>query len=676
MAKYETKNIRNIALVGHGDSGKTTLADAILFKTKANSRFGSIDDGSSVFDFDAEEKERRISIELAIASCDWEGTHINILDAPGYSDFIGEAISALAGCETAVICINASSGIMVNTRKIWVESAKFHIARAILINKMDMENINYESLLANIKETFGKECVPFYLPVGSGADFKGVVSVTADASAIPSELSNEANEARERLTELDDTLLEKYLEGGKIDPAELEKALPKAIQSGKIVPILCASSKKDIGVKEFLDFVTKFTPSPAGFVHKGKDPQKGEEVIRELNSPFSGFVFKSLSDPFVGKVSFLKVYSGTYGIDTPLFNQRTGTANRVGNLFKPFGKDQRNIREAIAGDIVGVTKVDELSICDTVCAQNAPIKYDEIKFPTPMVSLAAEPKSKADEQRLSASLGKMSDSDPTFKITRDRQTVELVITGMSQLHIDVVLAKLKRKYEVQLVTKLPKIPYKETINGKAEGHHKHKKQTGGHGQYGDVYLKIEPLERGGGFKFVDEITQGRIPNQYVPAVEKGIKEVMERGVIAGCPVIDVQVTLFDGSYHEVDSSEASFKIAASKAFQIAFKEARPSLLEPVVNIEIVVPSKFLGDITGDLNSRRGRIMGMDSQGNLQVIKAQIPLAEVMSYSTELRSITGGEGSYSMEFSHLDIVPQKTMEAIVARAKKVEEKEEE
>jgi elongation factor G len=676
MAGYLPKDIVNIAFVGHSDSGKTTLADAILFKTKANSRFGSIDEGTSIFDFDPEEKERKVSIDLAIASCRYNNREINLLDAPGYYDFVGEAISAIRAVENIAICINASSGIMVNTRKMWDLARRSNAAKIVVITKMDLENVNYGELLDRIKETFGESCVPLILPGSLSGRFERVFNVL-DASQIPGELEELATASRERFMELDDTILEKYLEGGRFSLSDFEKVLPSAMLEGRIIPIFCLSSKADIGVKEFLDFITRFSPTPADLpAPKGIDPEKNQELQYKADpsAPLSGLVFKSISDPFVGRLSFVKIFSGSLLMDTPIFIQRTARSERIGNLFKPFGKDQRPLREATAGDIVGLTKVEDICVSDTICTPSHPIRYTPLEFPTPMVSLAVEPKTKADEQRLSTSLQRMADSDPTFRVTRDRETLELVITGMSQLHIDVVLSRMKRRYDVELLTKMPKIAYKETVTALSQGHYKHKKQTGGRGQYGEVYIKLEPNQRGAGFTFIDKITQGRIPSQYIPAVEKGVKEQLEKGVIAGYPVVDVQVTLYDGSYHEVDSSEASFKIAASKAFQAAFREARPVLLEPIVNMEVIVPSRFMGDITGDLNSRRGRIMGLDAQGDLQIIKVQIPFAEIINYSTELRSITAGEGSYSIEFSHYDIVPQRLAEGIIARAKRPKEEE--
>ncbi len=677
MPRYETKDLRNVVLVGHNSSGKTGLADAILFKAKATPRLGSVDDGTSVFDFEPEEKERKNSIDLAAASVSVQGREINLLDAPGYPDFMGEAMCGLNAVETAVICVNAVDGLRVNTRKMWDQAGKLGRARIVAVNKMDSDNVKFAELVASIRESFGRECVPVQLPSGTGDAFKSVVGLLGGAEGAPAEFKDLANEAREKLMESDDAILEKYLNGESVSAEEIAKALPKALAQGKVVPILCTSAKKDVGVAEFMEFLAKFAPSPLDVLSKtALDPEKKQEVARPPGGPFSGQVFKSIADPFVQRLCYIRVYSGTLAGDQPLFNQRIGKGGRMGALFKPFGKDQRACPSAVAGDIVCVTKVDELNTCDTVCDSQNPVRYPAFEFPASMNSLAVEPRTKQDLARMSESLTKMADSDPTFRFSRDHSTAELVITGRSKLHIDIILARLKRKFEVQVNTKSPKLALKETVLNPAEGHHKHKKQTGGHGQYGEVYLRVKPTARGEGFMFTDSITQGRIPQQFVPAIEKGIRKTCEKGVVAGYPVVDVEVEVYDGSYHEVDSGPASFELAGSKAFKEAFARAKPVLLEPIVNIEITVPSRFMGDITGDLNSRRGRIQGMDSSGNLQIVRALIPMMEIMDYDTQLRSVTGGEGSYSIDPSHYDVLPHKITEGVIARAQKPVEEEEE
>jgi elongation factor G len=676
MAKYETKDIRNIVLVGHNSSGKTTLAEAMLFKTKATNRLGSVDDGTSTFDYEPEEKERKNSIDLAVASVNVQGREINILDAPGYPDFIGEAVCGLNAAETAVVCINAVDGIRVNTRKMWDLAQKLGVARIVSINKMDQDNVKYAELVASIRDAFGKDCVPVLLPSGSGDAFKSVANLITNPDAAPADLKDLASESREKLMESDDALLEKYLNGDAVSGEELAKALPKALAQGKIIPILCTSAKKDVAVAEFMDFIAKYAPSPLDVPpRKGADPEKKTELQRAPGGQLSAQVFKSIADPVVQRLSYVRVYSGTLSTDQQLFNQRIGKGSRIGAMFKPFGKDQRATAAAVAGDIVCVAKVDELNTCDTVCDPNALIQYPRYEFPLSMVSQAVEPKTKQDLARMSESMHKMADSDPTFHFSRDAGTGELVITGRSKLHIEIILARLKRKFHVEVITHPPKLALKEAIVAAAEGHHKHKKQSGGHGQYGEVYLRLKPTPRGEGFKFTDSISQGRIPQQYVPAIEKGIRKTIEKGVVAGYTVVDVEVEVYDGSYHDVDSGPASFELAGSKAFKDAFAKAKPVILEPIVRIEITVPSKFMGDITGDLNSRRGRIEGMDSQGQMQVVRAHIPMMEIMDYETQLRSVTGGEGSYTIEPSHYDVMPHKLAESVIAKSKKPDEEEE-
>ncbi|MFH1230684.1 MAG: elongation factor G [Planctomycetota bacterium] len=675
------EDIRNIAFIGHGDAGKTSLVELMLYKTKSSTRLGDVSEETTICDYEQDEKERKHSIDCGLVYCRWKDKNLNIVDTPGYPDFIAEAISGLSAVDTACVTINASSGIMVNTRKIWEHASHLNIPKIIIVSKIDTPNIDFKGIVDSIKEVFGEKCLPVNYPIGAGADLKGIKYLFN----ISEELTPELKQLREKLTEaiveVNDTLLNKYLDGKEISEAELTDAFRLAILKGKVIPILATSVNKDIGVDELLDFVVKYLPSPKDrgnrIAYSITTTDKKEELI-EPNSDglFSAHVFKCVSDPFVGKLSYLRIYSGSLGMDASLYNPRTKKSDRFGKIFKLFGKEQRPIDKAFCGDIVVIPKLDDIIVGDTVFNSEKPFRYAEVKFPQPMVSLAVEPKSKGDEQRLSLALTKMSLSDPSFKVVRDRQTNELVISGMSNLHIDIILNRLKRKYDVQLNTKQPKIPYKETILMKNEASYKHKKQTGGRGQYGEVYLKVEPLPRSEGFKFVDEIFGGSIPNQYLPAIEKGVREMMDRGILARYPVVDIQVTVYDGSYHEVDSSEAAFKIAGSKAFQLAFMQAKPVLIEPIVNIEITIPPTYTGNITGDLNSRRGRITGMDTSGGQQIIKATIPLAEITNYSTELRSITAGEAHYAIEFSHYDVVPHKIQETIIAKTKSPDEKEEE
>ncbi len=677
----KVEDTRNIAFIGHGDSGKTSLVELMLFKAKATTRLGEVADGTTVCDYEPDEKERKHSIDCGLAYCKWKDKNLNIIDTPGYPDFAAEAISGLSAVDAAFVAINAASGIMVNTRKMWDHATNLNVPKAIIITKLDIPNVNFDEILTSVREVFGEKCLLVNNPVGIGTDLKSVSNLIDNPEKLAPELKKLRDQLIEAVVEVNDTLLNKYLDGKDISEAEITEAFRLAILKGKVIPVLATSMKKDIGVDELLDFIVKYMPSPvdrgAKTAYSTEKDSKDEENFKPIEGGvFSAYMFKCISDPFVGRLSYLRIYSGGLDANGSLYNPRTKKSERFMKMFKVFGKEQRPIDKAFCGDIVVIPKLEDVNIGDTVFTVEKSFRFPEVKFPQPMVSLAAEPKSKGDEQRLSVALHKMSQSDPAFKVLRDRQTHELVITGMSSLHIDGLLSRLKSKYDVQLNTKQPKIPYKETILDKSAASHKHKKQSGGRGQYGEVYMRLEPLTRSEGFKFVDDIFGGSIPNQYLPAIEKGVQEVLDKGVIAGYQVVDIQVTVYDGSYHEVDSSEAAFKIAGAKAFKAAFLLGKPALLEPIVNIEINTPSKYMGDITGDLNSRRGRITGMDTSGGQQIIKATIPLGEIANYSTELRSITAGEANYSIEFSHYDAVPHKVQEAIVAKSKPHEEKEEE
>jgi len=679
MKQYETKDIRNIAVVGHGASGKTTLSEVMLFKAGATKRLGSVDDGTSISDFDHEEKERKTTINSSVLHCNWQDKEINIIDTPGYPDFIGESISALSAIETALIAIAATSGIQVNTQKMWNTARETGLARMIVITKMDGENINFTALIDSIQNAFGPECLPLMLPVGIGTGFESVVNILDLPNEVPDNVVGDVKDSREKLLEgivsADDELLEKYLDGQEIEPEKLNECFVKSIVSGNVIPILCCSNRKDIGVKEILETIANFAPSPEeGLRRVCTDVEEEKEIEISKDSPFSAQVFKSITDPFVGRLSFFRVFSGSLENQPEFYNVRTKRNEKVGHIFRTFGKEQEEIKETIPGDIITVSKVEDITVSDTLCSPQKIIKFKDIKFPNPMVSLAIKPKSRGAEQKISGTLNKLVEEDCTFKVSRDGQTSELVITGMSNLHLDVMLSRLKRRFEIEVTTSPPKIPYKETITSKAESQYKHKKQTGGRGQYGEVYIRIEPLQRGAGIEFKSEIVGGAIPHQYIPAVEKGLKETIKKGILSNNPIVDTRIALYDGSFHTVDSSEAAFKVAASKAFHIAFNDAKPVLLEPVVNIEVTIPSEFMGEITGNLSSRRGRIQGMDSFGELQVVKAGIPMSEVSNYETELKSMTGGRGSYSMEFSHYDIIPSHIVPAIIAQAKKESETE--
>lgn len=674
MIPYEIKDIRTIVFLGHGASGKTSLVESMLFKAGATTRLGSVEDGTSVADYDAEAKEKRHTIDSSILHFNWKGCEITVVDTPGYPDFIRDTITSLVAAETALITISAPDGIQVNTRKLWDLACQKKLGKILVITKIDGENINYQALIKSIQDTFGNECVPLVLPIGTGHDFQGVVNVFELPDPLPVGVVGNANVAHDTLIEAvvsaDDAWMEKYLDGKEIDTVSLQTCFINAIANGHVIPILCCSNKKVLGIEEVLDAIVDFSPSPLeGVKRTALDMQSNQEITPEVSedAPFSAFVFKSVIDPFVGKLNYFRVISGKLNGEISFYNVTSKKTDKVGHIYRVFGKEQRPVSKAIPGDIIAVSKLEDLHISDTICDPKHLVKFPEITFPIPMSSFAVVPKSKGAEKKISECLHKLTEEDKTFRVSHDTLTNELVITGMSNLHLQVMVSRLKRRFGIDVEAHVPKIPYKETITVNAQAQYKHKKQSGGHGQYGEVHIKIEPLPRGSGFEFVDEIVGGAIPHQYIPAVEKGVREVMDKGILIGHPIVDLRVRLFYGSYHDVDSSEASFKIAASHAFHEAFHHARPVLLEPIVTIEITIPGKFMGEITGNLSSHRGHIKGMDTTADLQIVRATIPLSSVMNYEAELKSITSGQGSFTMGPSHYDVVPAHLMQSIIARS---------
>jgi elongation factor G len=715
MPNYHVEDIRTVALVGHEVAGKTSLADAILFKAKAVDRRGSVDDGTSVSDFDEEEKKHKYSIDSSLLHLDYQGKRIYLIDTPGKPEFLGPAIAPLAAVETAVIVVSAQAGLQVNTRRMFNEAGKRGLARMLVINRLDGDNVHFEDLLKAIRDSFGKACVLFNAPAGIGAQFSGVVSVLTPPASKPAgcpvDLGVRRSQLIDAIVESDEALMEKYLGEGDMSAEELAAALPGALAAGTIIPIFCTAAKKDkdIGVAELLEAVAKFAPSPVKGVKrkgtKGSGDKATEVVIEPSESgEFTAQVFKTLSDKFVGNLGFFRVFSGKIAGEQQLVNLRTGKSARVSGLLVMQGKTQKTVQEAIVGDIVAVAKVEDLHIGDTLATNAGAPKLPRPAFPTPMFGLAVEPKARGDEQKISGSLQKIADEDPTFRITRDTQTKELVITGMSQLHLDIVQKRLKSRFDLEIISHEPKIPYRETITSNGEASHRHKKQSGGRGQFGEVHLRVYHLPRDihsdeqlleqfankskfekmrsahydaeHNFAFIDTVVGGTIPNQFVPAVEKGCKELLERGALAGYRIQDVAVEVYFGKDHPVDSSEAAFKTAGRVAFKNAFLGARPVLLEPIVNLEVTVPSKYTGAILGDLNTKRARIENQDSlPGDLAVIQGKVPLAEMTRYAAQLGSITQGQGSYTMEFSHYDIVPGNVQQQIVSKSKMAADEEE-
>ena len=685
MADYTIKDIRNIALISHAGSGKTSFAEAIVYNAGASNRFGKVDDGTSISDYSEDEIERKVSISASILSFKYINKRINIIDSPGYADFMGEMLSALNAVDSAVLLIDAHDGIQVGTEKTWSMASDMRLARAIFLNKLDKDNVSFYAVVDSIKERFGKACVLVSMPIGTGPEFKSVVDIL-DKTAID-KLSGEDKEKAsdlrnsliEAVAEKNDELLEKYLEGKELTPEEIKNGFKKAVSNKELFPIYCGSATLNIGIKELMSNMFDILPSPLEMeIKKAKDPNTNQDKTLKPDGTgnFSGFVFKTVSDPYVGQLTILRVYTGSIKSDTAFYNSTKRTTERIGHLLSVFGKEQRAVTDAIAGDIVAVAKLKDTLTGDSLCIEKDQVIFNPIEFPEPAISFSIKPKTRGDEDKISIALHKLTNEDQTFKSKREEQTKELIISGMGDLHLDIMINRLKKRFGVEVEKGTPKVAYKETIKKMTKLQGKYKRQSGGRGQYGDCWLQIEPLERGKGFEFVDKVVGGVIPKNYIPSIEKGVVEAMSQGALAGYQIVDMRVTVYDGSYHEVDSSDMAFKIAGSMALRKGVLEANPILLEPIMDVDVIVPEEFMGDITGDLNSRRGRIAGMDVQGKLQVIKAKVPIAEMSKYASELKSITGGRGSYSMRFSHYDEVPAKSAQAVIAKYQETKKAEQE
>ncbi len=679
MAEVQTEMIRNVVLIGASAAGKTQLAEAMLHKAGVTTRLGTPDEGNTVSDFEPEEKERQASALTSILNLGWKNRHLNLLDTPGYPDFVGQALAAMTAVDTAVVVVSAAAGVTIHTRRLFQTAGERNLARMVVVNRADAENADLERVVEQVREMLDTRCRLLTVPVGQGSSFKGVVDAFAktEGEALM-DVAEAHSGAIESIVEADDGLMERYLGEETIAPEELAKAFTAALLAGSFVPILFTSAAKELGVGELLDVLAEYAPNPRQAAKREATKGSGEEAAKVVLAgdpagPLCAQVFKVVSDPYVGKISYLRVFSGTLEAEGSARIGEERRETRVPQILRIQGKETHAIPRAVAGDIVGIPKIDDLRMGRTVSSGPAPLAMAEVTFPVPMYSLALEPKSRGDEQKISEVLAKMMEEDPTLKTAHDRQTNELVVSGLGDIHLQMLLARLKRRYQVEVNTKPPKIPYRETVSGKGEGHYRHKKQTGGAGQFGEVYLRVEPMDRGSGFEFVDDTFGGSIPRPFLPAIEKGIREAIEEGVIAGYPFQDVRVSVYDGKHHAVDSKEIAFKIAGRYAFRDAVLKSRPVILEPFVNMAITVPDSYLGDITGDLNSRRGRILGMESgAGGTQTIRAQVPLAEVAQYNTQLRSITGGQGTYSMEFSHYEAVPANVQQQIVEASAKAKE----
>ncbi|MFO7152658.1 MAG: elongation factor G [Bacillota bacterium] len=693
MKNYSSDRIKNIGLFSHSGAGKTSLAEAMLFTAGAIDRLGKIDDGNTTLDYDPEEIKRKISISLGLAPLEWKDFKINIVDTPGYFDFVGEVKSALRVVDGAILVVCAASGVEVGTEQMFKLVDERGLPRMFFVNKLDRENANFYKVVEQIQQNFGQKAVPVQLPIGQEANFRGLVDVvhqkayefdgkTVKEIPLPEELKDDLESYRlmlmEAAAESDDDLLAKYLDGEELTDEEIERGLEVGARAGNIYPILCGSSLTNKGINILLNAICDYMPSAAeGMQEKGKNPKTGEEETRKCDSsePFSAIVFKTMADPFVGRLSLFKVCSGSIKPDTVVYNANRGVAEKIGHLYFMRGKKQENAQLAVAGDIAAVAKLQSTFTNDTLCDKDHPILLEEIDFPKPVISFAAEPKSKGDEEKISSGLSRLTEEDMTFKVEKNNETGQLLVSGMGEIHLEVLAAKLASKFGSEVVLSVPKVPYRETIRGTAKVEGKYKKQTGGRGQYGHVWIEFSPISSEDGFEFEEKIFGGAVPKQYIPAVEKGIREAMREGVLAGYPVVGFKAVLYDGSFHPVDSSELAFKIAASMAFKKGITQAKPVLLEPIYEMEIVVPEQYMGDIMGDLNKRRGRIMGMEMRDGMQHIKAQAPLAEIFRYATDLRSMTQGRGWFSATFSHYEEVPGPIAEKVIAESGKKHAEEE-
>jgi len=686
MARHTAETIRNIALMGQRGAGKTSLAELLLFKAGAIDRLGKVDDGTATCDYDPDEVQRKMSVSTAIAPLEWGKVKVNLVDTPGYLDFVGDVAGAAAVCETALILVDAVGGVEVGTETGW-DFAESCLARAFLINKMDRENADFHGVLNALRQKFGNRVVALQLPIGREDSFQGLVDIVhmkaylwkdgkMSEGEIPADLQSEASSLRDALVEAaaegSDELIEKFFAEGTLSDEDVVEGTHAGIKAGKLVPVFVASATKGIGAEPLLDLIAAEFPSPAEApAREGRQLGGDARIKRSAADPeFSALVFKSTADPYVGKLTYFRVVSGSIASDSHVWNATRDHDERIGQLYFLKGKQQIATSEIGAGDIGAVAKLQDTVTGDTLCDRAAGIIFDAIAFPEPVFSLAISAKSKADEDKLGPALSKLAEEDPTFRYHRDPETGQTLISGLGETHVEIVIDRLKRKFGVEVESSTPRIPYKETIRASAKVQGRHKKQTGGRGQFGDCWVEFQPLERGGGFEFVDNIVGGAIPRQYIPAVEKGIREAMERGLVAGYPVVDVRAIVYDGSFHPVDSSEMAFKQAGINALHAAADKVDPVILEPILNVEINVPEEYMGDVIGDLNGKRGRIQGMEPVGNgRQLVRAQVPLAEMQRYAIDLKSIARGRGSFKTAFSHYEEVPPHLQQQIVEEAKK-------
>jgi elongation factor G len=694
---YDTNDIRNVALIGHGHSGKTSLAAGLLFTTGVTSRLTRVDEGATITDYDEEEIQRKITISTAVAAAEWNKKKINLLDTPGFNIFINDAKLSMAAADAAFVLVDGVAGVEVQTEKVWTFCDDFKLPRAIIINKLDRERASFERALESVQAVFGRTAIPVHLPIGSEKDFKGIVDLVRMKSYtylldgdgkgkegdIPADLAEAAKAAHEALVEMvaegNDALLEEFFETGTLPVEHILDGLREAVRQDRIFPVLCASALHNVGSDLILNFAFEYFPNPA---ERGPwlATFHGADVERKVkdSEPVSLFVFKTIADPFAGRVSYFKVVSGVLKSDAHLINVRKGTEERLAHFGTLSGKTIAPIADMRAGDIGGVAKLKDTLTGDTLADKASQISYPPVQLPEPSIAYAISAKTRTDEDRMGNAIHKILEEDQSLRFYRDPQTKDFLLAGSGQQHVEIIVSRLKKRYNVDVELHAPKIPYRETVRGRADVQGRHKKQTGGHGQFGDCWIRIEPLARGAKFEFANEVFGGAIPRNFIPAIEKGIIETAERGYLAGFPVVDFKVVVYDGSYHDVDSSEMAFKLAARKAFRAAMEQAKPALLEPVMNVEVQAPVEYAGDLMGDMNGRRGRISGMDTKGGTQIIKANVPMSEMLNYQNDLISMTQGRATFHMEFDHYDFVPGPQAEKIVAaaRAAKTGEEEEE
>jgi elongation factor G len=692
---YDGTDVRNVALIGHGHCGKTTLAAGLLFTSGATNRLTRVDEGNTITDFDDDEIQRKLTISTALAVAEWAKKKINLIDTPGFNIFINDTKAAMAAADAALVIVDGVAGVEVQTEKVWSFADEFQLPRAIVINKLDRERSDFDRALSSVHELFGRTAVPIQLPLGAEKDFKGVIDLVrmkaytyandgdgkGKEGEIPADRADAAQKGHEALIEMvaegNDALMEQYFDKGTLEPEQILTGLRQAIRDRRIYPVLCTSGLHNIGSDALLNFIVENVPAPTE-----REPLNaklnGQDVQRSIkdSEPVSAFVFKTVADPFAGRVTYFKVMSGIVKNDANLTNARTSGGERLAHIGALMGKTIQPVTDLHAGDIGAVAKLKETLTGDTLGDKGSSISYPPVQLPEPSIAFAISAKSRQDEDRLGNAVQRILEEDQSLRFYRDPQTKEFLLAGSGQQHVEVIVSRLKKRYGVDVELHAPKIPYRETIRGKADVQGRHKKQTGGHGQFGDCWIRVEPLPRGAKFEFANEIFGGSIPRQYIPAVEKGIIEAAANGFLAGFPVVDFKCTVYDGSYHDVDSSEMAFKLAARKAFKAAMQQAKPSLLEPVMNVEVQAPVEYAGDLMGDLNGRRGRIQGMDVKGNTQIIKAQVPMSEMLSYQNDLISMTQGRASYQMEFDHYDYVPALQADKIIAAAKAAKTGEEE